>query len=224
MTSAQDSSVLFALNELHDHEQRRAQERSAKMRRQADVARRQADEAARQRAEAETNAEELVGLRRYHGEEVAHRARLEAEVSEALGRQRLLEARLRANSLAPSLQPPPVRTSERHHLLWGTALLASCLAVFVLSHSSSTDAPPLQAAAVVFPQADCPEVMEPAATKSPGVAMAPPTTTLATELTIVEEERPSRRRRRSRPTRATAPEVITIEEDCDGPLCGLPER
>jgi hypothetical protein len=215
MTSAQDSSVLFALDELREHERRRVADELEKSRQQAAVARRQAEVAAQRRTEAKKNAEDLVVLRTQLERTDADRAALERKLSELQSAAR--------RPLPPSRPVVEVVTQSRsHHLVWTTALLVSCLGVFVATYSPSSSEPPVPAEPRMVAATECPEPVAVAA-ESPAPVKAPPETSeQSRERAPSNGKHTGRKKPRTTPRRpvpSTTPMVI----DADCPLCGLPE-
>lgn len=214
MSSTQDSSVLFALDELRQHENVRVARESEETRARAEVARRQAETAAQRRADAKNNADELVLLRSELERKSAHQAELEAAI-----------ARLEVVTRRPVVAAPVptrievVREKRSHHFLWTAALLFSCLGVFIATYEP-------KAAALGEPIAvavqECPEPVS-VHTSTPAPIVVTPVVEAAA---IPPRARKPRTSARSRPAAArpaaARPPAVTIDTDCSGPLCGLP--
>lgn len=219
MTSAQDSSVLFALDELREHERRRVADESEKSRQQAAVARRQAEVAAQRRVEAKKNAEDLVVLRTQLERTDADRAALEL----ALRDMQIAAHRAAQRPLPPSRPVVEVvRQSRSHHLVWTTALLVSCLGVFVATYAPSTSEPPVPTEPRMVAATDCPEPVVVAA-ESPAPVKAPPERSeLSRERAPSTAKHTGRKKPRAAPKHLPPPTPpMVIDADC--PLCGLPE-
>jgi len=214
MSTAHDSSVLFALDELREHERVRVREQSEQVRMQADLARRQAAEASRRRHESKKNTEDLVRLRRQLALEAEERATLVAQVSH------LKVVASRAQPKAPELLPPVlIERSRPYHLLWSVALLCSCLGVFIATYKPSpVERPPMDVAALTpDPQCQPPALRQPSQVPAPVAAAPAPSSPKATP------HKPPHSDRKTPASHSDSPHPIAIDEDCDGPLCGLPE-
>lgn len=221
--TTQDSSVLFALDELREHERERVAEESEKARQRAEVARRQAATAAHRRLEAKKNAEDLIRLREQLEQTAADRVALEQKL-------RLLE--VVARKPAPPHAPAPmhiVTQSKSHHLLWTATLLLSCLGVFVATYTPPDAQAPVQAVANAV---DCPEPAQaPPASRSaipePSIGQAA-LDQAALPKALPATAAPPKGAPRSNHRTAPAPkppktQAITVDTACSGPLCGLPE-
>ncbi len=222
MSPSKDSSVLFALDELRQHEAERVEREAALARERSAVARRQADAAAKKRAEAKNNAQELVALRGELARQHEREAELQSTVAE-------LEAVVRMPR-APVSPPAPVeivRESRSHHFLWGAALLFSCLGVFVATYEPSV--PPTPAPALAAAEHECPELAEPA--PMPAAVVETPAKSAPAAARQAIAPSPSKRSNSHRSGRKGKgkPEVSATESladsvrGCDGPLCGLPD-
>lgn len=217
MTETQDSSVLFALRELRKQEELRAKDEAAKKRELAEVARKQAETAARKRLEAERNAEEVLLLRRQVEQEASSRAELESQILRLRASQTSSVPHSASPEPMPVSPPKPART---YHLVWGTALLVSCLGVFVLTYSPEVAPEPIEVPVpVVVAQHDCPELLavpsvasESHATENPRVEQNAPEKAVRTRSADSKKDRTPR-----------GTQQIVISDDCNGPLCDLPD-
>lgn len=216
MSSTHDSSVLFALDELRQHENVRLAKESEKARVRAEVARRQAEAAVQNRTVAKRNAEELLLLRDELERKNAHHAELEAAI-----------ARLEVATRRPVLAAPPtrvevIREKRSHHFLWTAALLFSCLGVFIATYEPNEALPEPVAVAAL----ECPEPVSaaPASASAPAPApavVAPAADARATPRNIrkpITRAHPSP----SKVPHVARPPAVTIDENCSGPLCGIP--
>lgn len=212
MTSAKDSSVLFALDELRGHERRRVEEASSKTRERAEVARKQAEIAMQRRITAKKNADDLVLLRQELERAGADRVALERKVHylEVASKQPMPQR-------TPSIEVVTQKTS--HHLIWTTVLLVSCLGVFVATYSPESSLPssvPEEPRLVAT--SDCPKTE----VALPSDAAPTALVSIPEGVTAPEAQRSVRRERPKQPPRVPAPDIV-IDDDCNGPLCGLPE-
>tara|TARA_R110002096_G_scaffold16898_12_gene58112 strand:+ start:56910 stop:57593 length:684 start_codon:yes stop_codon:yes gene_type:complete len=226
--TTQDSSVLFALDELRAHERQRVDEESEKTRQRAEVARRQAAVAAERRLEAKNNAEDLIRLREQLEQTAADRVALEQKLHR-------LEVVARKPPPPPHVPAPMhiVTQSKSHHLLWTATLLLSCLGVFVATYTSPEAQAPVQTQ--VANASDCPEpAPEPPTNRSANseqaIDKAAPPKASPPEASPPEVSPPevSASSTRSAHRGATSPKppktpAIIVDEDCSGPLCGLPK-
>ena len=219
MTSAQDSSVLFALDELREHERRRVLDESEKSRQQAAVARRQAEVAAQRRNEAKKNAEDLVVLRTQLARTDADRAALELAL-----RDLQIAAQRAAHRPPPPSHPvvEVVTQSRSHHLVWTAALLVSCLGVFVATYAPSTSEPPAPTEPRLVAVTNCPEPVAVAPESPAPVKAQQEASEQSSEPAPSTVKHTGRKKPRTGPKPVVAPTPpIVIDADC--PLCGLPE-